>query len=337
MFTKFAYHKRFEAGVPGERRHSIAFRGLLLMGLVLLLVSCLWGCSTGEQETANDYEVVVSIFPYYDFVKQIVGDVEGIGVTLLIPAGKDSHSFEPTIQDMMGLQNANLLVYNSAKMEHWITQVKEAVPSTTRRDLEVASDEMLDKAHDEENHEDHENHDHSYETHIWTSPKRSVEIVGIICEALCEMAPQYKETFEKNASAYQAALEQLSKELEQVVAQAPEKILVFGDRFPFYYLCKDYGLTAYAAFDGCSSETEPSAGVMTSLINLLREKDLGVVYHIEMSTEKIAETLCRETGAKMLLLHSCHGVTKEEWESSVTYLQLMQTNLEHLRQGLLGE
>ena len=266
---------------------------------------------------------------------------------MLVPAGKDSHSFEPTIQDMMGLQEANLLIYNSELTEHWITQVKAAVPSETRKDLEVAYPEMLDavdpgydhgnEAEDAHDHEegDHEDHDHSYETHIWTSPKRSVEIVGVICDALCEMAPEYVDTFKKNAAAYQDKLRELSEELEQVVAQASEKTLVFGDRFPFHYLCEDYGLTAYAAFDGCSSETEPSAGVMTQLVSLIKDKNLGVVYHIEMSTEKIARALCEETGATMLLLHSCHGVTKAEWEAGVTYLELMQQNVEHLRTGLL--
>lgn len=177
-------------------------------------------------------------------------------------------------------------------------------------------------------------HDEEYDEHVWTSPVNSIAITREIAGVLMELDRDNAETYQANAKAYEAELQALDEEMKNAVASAKRKTLIFGDRFPFRYLVKEYGLDYYAAFPGCSTDTEASAQTVAFLINKVNEEQIPVVFHLELSNEKLADTICESTNAKKLLLHSCHNLTKKEVEGGVTYLELMKANVENLKEAL---
>ena len=191
-----------------------------------------------------------------------------------------------------------------------------------------------DEHHDDDDEEEDSSHEDDYDEHIWTSPRNAAQCVGGIAEALCQADGERSAEYEKNAAAYSAELEELDREFTEMTENAPNDIIVVGDRFPFRYLAHDYGLEYFAAFSGCSSESEPGVYTMAFLIDEILEHDIGSVFYLEFSTKKLAEKLCSATGARMLPLHSCHNVSGEDFENGVTYIELMRQNLNNLREAL---
>jgi zinc transport system substrate-binding protein len=181
-------------------------------------------------------------------------------------------------------------------------------------------------------------HDHeeevAYDEHVWTAPQNAKRIVTAIRDALCEADPSHAELFRKNAAAYNQRLDALDKAFQDVVKGARRKTIIFGDRFPFRYFADAYGLTYFAAFPGCSTETEPSAATVAFLIDKIRAEGLPVVFHIELSNEKIADILCEETGAKKRRLHAVHNVSKKDFDGGASYLSLMTENIQFLKEAL---
>ena len=169
---------------------------------------------------------------------------------------------------------------------------------------------------------------------MWTSPKNAVMISQQICQELSRLDPEHADIFQSNADAYIAQLQQLDASFEEIVAGAVRTDLLFGDRFPFRYMTECYGLEYYAAFPGCSSETEPSAATLAFLIDKIREDDIPLILYLELSNHKVADIIAEITGVETAMLHSCHNVTKEELEAGITYVQLMKNNLEVLKEAL---
>ena len=308
---------------------------------------------TGEsQETGERLKIVTTIFPYYDFVLQIAGDK--VKLTLVVPAGMDSHSFEPTPADMITIQEADVLICNGGEMEHWLEQVLSSLDTSSMKVLtmtdyvDVVEEEhvegMEEEDHDHEHEEDseqavfdaddgHENRI-EYDEHIWTSPVNAMAITELIAAALKESAPENATYFEENEERYRAELKKLDSDFRQVVSEGRTRMIVIADKFPFRYLADEYGLSYRAAFSGCSGDTEPSAKTIAYLIDRIRENQIPAVYYLELSSHRTADIINEETGAKPLLLHSCHNVTRRQFDEGITYLQLMEQNVEHLRQGL---
>lgn len=306
------------------------------------------GCNTTtnfNNEDDGKITVVTTLFPYYDFIRQIAGD--NINLIMMLPAGMDTHSFEPTPYDLVTLQNADLFIYNGGELEGWVEDVLDSIDTrnlTTFNMLDYLESnpntcDLLLSVEEQEEHE-HDEHEHIGKTnevdeHIWTSPLLAQTMVSTICDVLVLEDPTYETEFRLNATNYIAQLASLDDRIHQVVESSPLSIMVFGDKFPFLYFTETYGLTYYAAFSSCSSETEPSIATLTYLIDTVKEKHLPAVYHMELSSSKVADTICSETGTKKLLFHSCHNITAEEFESGITYLDLMEQNLENLKAGLL--
>lgn len=354
------------------------------------------GLHQGEELQDDRLSVVTTIFPYYDFVRQVAGD--RVKLKLIVPAGMDSHSFEPTPADMAAMEQADVLICNGGGMEQWVYQVLDSLDTShmeilTMMDyVDVVEEEhvegMEDGSHthkDSHFHEDSDAHEdghtykdsdvheidcnytyeesggkHGYEActhggteyqelfdqrdghemeieydeHIWTSPVNAQAIVAIISEALCEASPENQEYFQASRDEYLGELKKLDAHLREVVAQGRHRMIVVADKFPFRYFADEYGLSYRAAFSGCSADTEPSAKTIAYLIDKVREARIGAVYYLELSSHRTAEIISEETGAKPLLLHSCHNVTRRQLEEGVTYLQLMQGNAENLRKGL---
>lgn len=297
-----------------------------------------------KESTENEkLDVVATIFPYYDFIRQIAGDK--VNLTMLVPAGMDTHSFEPTPADMIIVQNSDVFIYNGGDMESWVPEVLKAVENTNQitdcmmDHVETVVEEVTEGMEAEEESEteeepETEDAELEYDEHIWTSPVNAQKIVTEICNVLKEADPVNADYFQANADNYMKQLQVLDSQFQEVVDNAQRKIMIFGDKFPLRYFVDQYGLDYSAAFVGCSTETEPSANTVAYLIDKAKEENVPVIYHIELSSGKIADTICESTGAKVLLFHTCHNVSQEEFENGVTYLELMQKNVEALKEGL---
>lgn len=319
-----------------------SFQRLLLFCLAIpFAILPLWGCSrdnrpsyTGEPKL----KVVTTLFPYYDFVRQIAGD--RVDLTLVVPAGMDSHSFEPTPADVLKIQNADILFCNGGGIEHWLSRILNAVDSSsmtvvTGMDYVNAVQEEMVEGMEAEKHQEHDDdHEIEYDEHIWTSPVNVMILVEAIRDTLVEKDPENRSFYEERAKTYLDKLKKLDDELRKVSENKKRDIIVVGDKFPFRYLADEYGLSYRAAFSGCSTDTEPSAKTIAYLIDRVRREQIPVIYYLELSSHRVSEIIAEETGATPLLLHSCHNVTRREFDSGVTYLDLMEQNVINLRRGL---
>ena len=324
---------------------------MALLGFAVMAIS-IWGCAAGQrppesgkapaagQEGKDDRLLVVTtIFPYYDFVRQIAGD--RVKLKLVVPAGMDSHSFEPTPADMIAMQEADVLICNGGEMEQWVEKVLGSLDTSHMKVLtmmdyvDVVEEEHVEGMEEEgHRHEDGFEMHIEYDEHIWTSPVNAQAIVKIISRTLSEADPREESRFENNTQAYLKELKDLDSRFRQVVNQGRLHMIVVADKFPFRYFADEYGLSYRAAFSGCSGDTEPSASTIAYLIAKVKEDRIPAVYYLELSSHRTAEIIQEETGAAPLLLHSCHNVTRKQFDEGVTYLQLMRQNVENLRYGL---
>ncbi|WRS27762.1 metal ABC transporter substrate-binding protein [Oscillospiraceae bacterium MB08-C2-2] len=330
-------------------KHMISW--LLVMALTLGVLS---GCqpaapSTNAQNPNEDkLKVVATIFPPYDFVREIAGDK--VELFQLLPPGAESHSFEPTPQDMIKIQECDVFIYVGGDSDAWVEHILESVDTSNKKiialteTVETVEEEMVegmehedeeDHDHEEESdHEHEEEHQHEKDEHVWTSPKNAMKIVQALSDALCEADSVHASAYEAGTATYLEKLTELDNAFAKIVAEGSRKTLVFGDRFPFRYFVDTYGLDYSAAFSGCSTQTDASAATVAFLIDRVKSENIPVVLHIELSNQKIADTVCEATGAKKLLFHSCHNVTKEDLEAGDGYLSLMTKNLDALKEAL---
>lgn len=321
-----------------------------LSAAVLLLLLCLTGCGVRETKQEGDrLQVVTTVFPYYDFTRQIAG--EEVELTMVVPAGMDSHSFEPTPADMRLIQNADVLICNGGAMEHWLSEVLEAIDTSemtvvTMMDyVDTVEEEMVEGMEEGHGHGDHEHEafeldedghreEIEYDEHIWTSPVNAMKMTEVICDVLSEADPIHKAIYKDREEAYQKELQDIDEGFRQVSENRKRSMIIVGDKFPFRYLAEEYRLDYRAAFSGCSTDTEPSARTIAYLIDKVREKQIPAVYYLELSSHRVAEIIGEETGAQPLLLHSCHNVTRAQFDGGITYAELMRQNVENLRKGL---
>ena len=310
----------------------------------ILIAVFFTSCRFFEDKTDDErISVVATVFPQYDFARQIGGDK--IKLIMLTTPGGESHSYEPTPQDIKAVSDCDLFICVGGESDIWYNSVLKTIDNdkiTVISMMECIGDrlkeeeiiegmrgEKLSLTGDEEDEEEIE-----YDEHVWTSLKNASLISKEICAALSRIDEKNADFYQKNTEEYTKALHELDLKYESAVENAQNKLFVFGDRFPFRYLFDDYGLEYYAAFPGCSTESDVSANTMLFLIDKVKETKLPAVYYIEFSARRIADTIAEETNAKPLLLHSCHTVSKEDFDNKVTYLSLMEQNLENLKAGL---
>ena len=309
--------------------------------LALTLAVGLCGCADRQKAEDGRLQVVCSVFPYYDFARQIGGD--DVDVTLLVAAGKETHSFEPTPLDVITLSQADVFLYNGGESETWVDDILSAAGENIAVTLPLMPQvsalaeewaEGMEGAHDEHDHETHDSDDIEYDEHVWTSPVLAKTLCQAICDALCQADPAHQEDYQARLTDYLAQLDQLDAAFREVVEAGHRRLLVFGDRFPLLYFCKEYGLDYRAAFHGCASDTEPSLATLKYLIDKVEDEKIPVVYTIELSSRKVADAIAETTGAKVLTFHSCQTVSRAEFDGGATYLSLMEQNVEALREGL---
>lgn len=312
-----------------------------------ILLLFLTGCSsekdvTAAKETKSDkIQIVATLFPQYDFARQIAGDKAE--VTLLLPPGVESHSYEPTPSDIIKINDSDLFLYTGENMEAWAQKIIDSMPDEDSQSLVLDVSEGINLARtediEEEHHQEEETaenaeHDHLYDPHIWTDPLNAKIMVSNIEEALCMIDPDNADYYMENAAKYSGELDALDAEFKSIVDNGKRREIIFGSRFALYYFAERYGLDYEAAFDSCSSETEPSAKTVAQLIEVIKKEKIPVIYYAEIEEPKVARSISEETGTKMLMFHSCHNITKEELKSGATYLSLMKQNAENLKKGL---
>jgi zinc transport system substrate-binding protein len=253
---------------------------------------------------------------------------------MLLPPGSESHSFEPSPRDIITVQNSDIFIYVGGGSDKWIDRILQSMNTDNMKILAMI--DAVEKVEEEivEGMEEDDGEEGAYDEHVWTSPQNAILIVRAITELLCEADPANADFFRQNAAAYTAELRQLNADFIEAVSNAKRNTVVFADRFPFRYFADAYGLTYFAAFPGCSTETEPSAATVKFLIDKIRSEKIPVVFHIELSNERMADTISDETGAKKLMLHSCHNITKRDFDFGMGYLEIMKNNIENLREAL---
>lgn len=317
-------------------------RKLLFAFSIIIVMAVLSACSKKEKQTNWEADngkinVVATIFPEYDFLRQIAGD--NINLSMLLTPGSESHSFEPTPQDILNVQNSDLFVYVGGDSDEWVTGILDSMDQSemnivTLMDcVDVVEEETVEGMEAEEEEEE-ESGEPEMDEHVWTSPKNAVLIVKKLSGILCKIDPEHAKAYQSNTESYIEKLKELDQEFQETVDHAARKEIVVGDRFPFRYFADAYGLKYYAAFPGCSTDTEASAATVAFLIDKIKEDQIPVVFHIELSNEQMCDSICSATGAKKELLNAVHNVSKDDFDAGVTYLELMEHNVEVLREAL---
>lgn len=318
-------------------------RTLSMLLASLLTAGLLSGCGTaGTQSTADAADklsIVTTIFPQYDFTRQIVGD--HAEVTMLLKPGAESHSFDPTPQDIKKIQNADLFIYTGGENDVWVDGILSSMGESQPETLKLldcvptVTEELvegMEQAHEED--EAHAEEEEEVDEHVWTSPQNAMRIVDKIAAVLSEKDAANAADYQANSAAYVEKLRGLDESFRDVATSGARKTVLFGDRFPFRYLADAYGLKYYAAFSGCSTESEADAATVAFLVDEVKKDQLPVVFTIEFSNGRIADSIADATGAKKLILHSCHNVSAEDMAGGATYLSLMEQNVENLREAL---
>ena len=329
----------------------------LLLAL-FMLVGALAGC--GKQNDTNQTDklsIVTTIFPEYDWVREILGEkADNAEITMLLDNGVDLHSYQPTADDIVKISDCDLFIYVGGESDEW---VEDALRNAANRNMKVINllevlgdsvktEEIVEGMQEEEyehedaeehEHEDAEEHEHEEEAdeHVWLSLKNAKMLVRVISKALQELDPDNKDIYAANADAYVKRLSALDADYQAAVDAASNKTILFGDRFPFRYLVDDYGLRYYAAFVGCSAETEAGFETISFLAKRVDEWKLPCVLTIEGAQHKIAETVVRNTTAKnqrVLTMDSMQSTTSKDVKNGTTYLSVMEKNLSVLKEAL---
>lgn len=321
---------------------------------MLLTAGALAGCGEKNKSEKNaDLSIVATIFPGYDWVREIMGDeAENADITMLMDNGTDLHSYQPTADDISKISKCDLFIYAGGESDEW---VKDALKQAENKDMKVINMmemlgdsvkteevvEGMESEHDHDHDEDGDHHDSDqeveYDEHTWLSLKNAEMICEAIENDLSSLDPENKDIYKKNSEEYISKLSELDSKYQKTVDDAARKTVLFGDRFPFRYLTDDYGLDYYAAFVGCSAETEASFKTVKFLAEKVDELDLPCVMTIEGSDHKIAETIIRNTAdkdQKVLTMDSMQAVTASDLKDGKTYLSVMEKNLEALKEAL---
>lgn len=313
-------------------------RKLLAVITAAATVFSLCACSSESGYSSSDsgkLKIISTVFPPYDLARQIAGD--NAEISILLPPGSEIHNYEPSAKDMIAIRNCDIFLYIGGENEQW---AEKLINSNDTKNITAVKliDYVPVLSEDEDEHDHDHDHEHEHETdeHIWTSPKNAQLMLSAVYDAICKVDPSDKQTYTKNKDAYAKQLSDLDNAYRSAVDNAKNKTIVLADKFPFRYLAHEYGLEFSAAFAACSDESEPGVSTMIKLTKTIKENNIPAVYYLEFSSTKIADTLCDETGATKLMLHSCHNVSKQDIENNVSYVDLMKQNLENLKLTLNG-
>ena len=353
---------------------KVASIAILFFALAFMLTAC--NTESGKKDSApKKISVVATIYPQYDWLKNVIGErADAVDLKLLIKNGTDLHSYKPSAQDIATIAKADLVVYVGGESDEWIEKALEATPKEGRIALNlmkalgdrVKEEEVVEGMQTEEHHHEHgeeaEEHEHEHhehdkvtepaeatsehhhheevenDEHIWLSLKNAWILVNALAQSLSKVDSANSSIYTANAVLYNAKLWEMDKEFATATSDASQKTVLFGDRFPFRYLVDDYGIKYYAAFVGCSAESEASFETVTFLAGKMDSLQLPAIFTIDGSNGKIARAILEASknskNAQVLTLNSMQSVTDEQIKAGVDYLSIMRDNLEVLKKAL---
>lgn len=310
--------------------------------LSVLIMFCLSGCGIAEEKKDDGrLKVVATVFAEYDFLRNIAGDA--VNLSMLMMPGADLHAFDPTPKDIMEVQEADLFVTVGGESDAWSEKIIDSIDSNKLQTVRlmdcvdhVVEEELVEGMEAEDDEEGHEGHgeEKEFDEHVWTSPKNAVQIVEKLRDKLCRMDEANAELYQDNAKSYIKKLQKLDEAFTELVQNAKRREIIVADRFPFRYFADAYGLKYYAAFPGCSTQTGASVETIAFLIRKAKEDDIPVVFHMEMSSEAMCNTICDEAGAKKAQLNAVHNISRQDFNKGIGYLELMKENIEVLKEAL---
>lgn len=308
-----------------------------LIGIAIICIISASGCGKTETGENEKLSIVTTLFPQYDFARQVAG--ERVEVTLLLKPGTEAHDYDPSASDMIKINNADLFIYTGEYMEPWAASIVDSIDNKKLNILDASGNITLLKSSDVHENEDAayskgEEHSHQYDPHIWTSPKNAIIMINNILEELISIDGENEQYYRENAEKYIERIEKIDSDIRQTVSQSKYDTIYFGGRFALLYFVEEYGLHYESAFDSCSSETEPSAKLVSHIIDEMKESGARTVYYEELSSTKTARTIADEVGGNILLLHSCHNVSSDEFKNGATYVSIMEQNVKNLKAGL---
>ncbi len=285
-------------------------------------------------------EIIATLFPQYDFARQIGGDK--VNITLLLPPGTENHTYEPTPQDMVKINNSDLFIYTGEEMEPWANSVISGMKNEINvLDLSTTVDliktEEFEEQHmheSDEKHTEDSNHNHSYDPHIWLNPLYAIQMVESIENQLCQIDPENEQYYRNNANEYIKQIQELDTEFEQTINNSKNRKIAFGGAFAYAYFVERYNIEFVTAYQTCGENTEPSTTQVKEVIDYINQNNLPVVFYKEYTNGNIAKTISQSTGAKMLVFNTVHNLSKEEIENGATYISIMRQNLENLKEAL---
>lgn len=317
---------------------------LLLVATMVSFSACSVPIIAEQGSTSSSkISIVTTLFPQYDFAKQIAG--EFADVTLLLPPGVEPHSYEPTPKDMTSIQNASLFIYTSEIMEPWVKKMTSSLSIDHVTILEAAKNIVLLEGHDEHEGEVHEGEiteadnqpadEHSaYDPHVWTDPQNALIMVDNITAALSTADPSHSADYAANATAYKEELKALDLKIKTSLDKVPDKDIVYGGHSALTYFANRYQLHIHTAYESMSPDAEPTSKKVAELIDYVKANKVQAIFYEELVNPRIAEVVSNETGAEMLLLHGAHNISADEIKANVTYIQIMEGNLKSLKKGL---
>ena len=300
-----------------------------------LAVTCLlFLACTPPARKPDTISVVTTLFPLYDFSRQVGG--EQVDVSLLLPPGVEAHTYEPTPGDMLRIDNADVFIYTGDQMEPWVTDMLAGLANTNLLVIDASKNIPLISTCSDTGH-DHGADDHEHgavDPHIWLDPLNARTMVGTITDAFSRKDPEHRDEYQAQASPYAAQLEALDRDISNTISRCTHRVLLCGGHYTFGYFARRYGLTHMSPYRGFSPNAEPTAKRVTELIKTMKARKLKYIFHEELIDPKVARVIAEETGARLLLLHGAHNVSKQDLRDNISYISIMRANRENLKTGL---
>lgn len=307
------------------------FLAILVFSILVLFASC----SRNERSEADGLVITAVNFPCYDAARAIAGDRADI--RMLLPVGTESHSYEPSPEDIVRILSSDLFIYAGGESDYWVESLLKDLDGDVKTFslIEHAPIVFFESDVASLEHEEAEHEDEVLDEHVWTSISNEIAIVKALCETISGLDMDNAAFYEENCIDYVSRLAELRNDFSSLFNKVGHPEMVVADRFPLIYFVSEFNLPYLAAFPGCANESEPGAKTIAFIIDKVKEEEIGCIFHMELANTMLAELIANETGAEVFQFNSCHNVSKRQFDNGVTYVDLMQENLETLREAYL--
>ncbi|MBR3002972.1 MAG: zinc ABC transporter substrate-binding protein [Clostridia bacterium] len=324
---------------------------IVLLITIVIGIGVAFGIGGNKNKSNAKYKVVASNFASYDFLRAIIGDNKDIELTFLLGPGKEAHSYDPTAGDLIKIQDSDLFVYVGGEMEKWSDKILDSldtdgteiiciadfVDTMEEKEVDGAEEHEDEDEHHEEGEEHNEEHEHeegTFDEHIWTSPENAIKMVNVLEKTMGKIDSKNATTYKENADKYIAQIKDVDSKIQNIVSHRVRDRLIFADKMPMQYFIDYYNLKVSAAFNGCSTEVDPSAKTIAYLQNKVKEEKIPVILYIELNPGTVAKTIADETGAKAMQIQTLHNVSLDDFNKGETWVSLMTRNIDVLMKAL---